>query len=61
MLKDYGVWGPKTLFGRNYMGIIRSTFLIDAEGRIARVWRNVRLAGHVDEVLEAAQALSRTG
>lgn len=61
MLKDYGVWGPKTLFGRNYMGIIRSTFLIDAEGRIARVWRNVRLAGHVEEVLGAAQALSRTG
>ena len=58
MLKDYGVWGPKTLFGRNYMGIIRSTFLIDAKGRISHIWRNVRIAGHVDEVLEAAKAVS---
>ena len=53
----YGVWKEKTLYGRTSMGIERSTFLIDAEGRIARVWRKVRVPGHVDAVLEAVQAL----
>lgn len=53
----YGVWGEKTMFGRKYMGVIRSTFLIDRDGKIARVWRKVRVPGHAEEVLEAAKAL----
>ena len=53
----YGSWVEKSNYGRSYMGIDRSTFLIDADGRIARVWRNVKVPGHVDKVLEAAKAL----
>lgn len=53
----YGTWGEKSMYGRKYMGIDRSTFLIDAEGRIARIWRKVKVPGHVDEVLAAAKAL----
>ena len=55
--EDYGVWKEKVNYGRRYMGIERSTFLIDAGGRIARVWRKVRVPGHVAEVLAAVQAL----
>ncbi len=55
--EDYGVWKEKVNYGRRYMGIERSTFLIDAEGRIARIWRKVRVAGHVEDVLEAVRAL----
>ncbi len=47
----------KKLYGKEHLGIERSTFLIDAEGRLAREWRGVKVKGHVDEVLEAAQAL----
>jgi len=53
----YGVWKEKMNYGKTYMGIERSTFLIGADGRIARVWRKVKVAGHVDEVLQAVQAL----
>jgi thioredoxin-dependent peroxiredoxin len=49
----YGAWGKKSLYGRQYMGILRSTFLIDATGRIARVWPRVRPKGHAADVLEA--------
>ena len=45
------------MYGRKYMGIERSTFLVDAQGRLARIWRKVKVAGHAQEVLEAAQAL----
>jgi peroxiredoxin Q/BCP len=55
--EDYGVWVEKNMYGRKSMGIERSTFLIDAEGRIARVWRKVKVDGHVAEVLAAVQAL----
>jgi peroxiredoxin Q/BCP len=55
--EDYGVWKEKNMYGKTYMGIERSTFLIDAEGKIARVWRTVKVPGHVDEVLEAVRAL----
>lgn len=55
--EDYGVWVEKSMYGRSYMGIDRSTFMIDAEGRIARIWRKVKVDGHVAEVLAAAQAL----
>jgi len=53
----YGVWVEKMNYGRKYMGIERSTFLIDEKGKIAQVWRKVRVKGHVDAVLEAAQVL----
>lgn len=53
----YGVWQEKKLYGRTFMGIVRTTFLIDREGRIAQVWPKVKVAGHVEEVLRAAQDL----
>jgi thioredoxin-dependent peroxiredoxin len=52
-----GVWGEKSLYGRLFMGMHRTTYLIDAEGRIARVWRKVKVKGHAQEVLEAAREL----
>ena len=52
----YGVWVEKTLYGRTYMGVERATFLIDDQGRLARIWRKVRVPGHVDEVLQALKA-----
>jgi peroxiredoxin Q/BCP len=57
MLEAYGAWGEKSMYGRKYMGVFRKTFLVDPEGRIARVWPNVRVAGHAAEVLEAARSL----
>ena len=57
MLKAYGVWGEKSMYGRTFMGIVRTTFLIGPTGRIARLWPKVRVPGHADEVLEAAKAL----
>lgn len=57
MLERYGVWIEKILYGRKYMGIDRSTFLIDRTGVIRRIWRKVRVPGHVDEVLGAVNAL----
>jgi thioredoxin-dependent peroxiredoxin len=56
-LEVYGVWREKQMYGRKFMGIVRSTFLIDPEGRIARVWRNVKVPGHAEEVLAVAQDL----
>jgi len=51
VLEAYGAWGKKKNYGREYYGTIRSTFLIDPEGRIVRIWKKVRVNGHVDEVL----------
>jgi thioredoxin-dependent peroxiredoxin len=53
----YGTWVEKSMYGRKYMGIERSTFLVDAKGKIAKVWRKVSVAGHAAEVMEAAKAL----
>ena len=53
----YGTWVEKNMYGRKYMGIERATFLIDGEGKIARIWRKVKVKGHVEEVLEAVKAL----
>ena len=53
----YGVWQMKKNYGREYMGVVRSTFLIDEVGQISEAWFNVRVKGHVDKVLEAAQVL----
>ena len=53
----YGLWIEKSLYGRKYMGVDRSTFLIGPDGRIARTWRSVRVKGHAEEVLAAAKRL----
>ena len=53
----FGVWRQKQMFGRAYTGMVRSTFLIDGAGRVARVWSPVRVKGHVEAVLAAAKAL----
>jgi len=55
--EDYGVWLEKSMYGKTYMGIERTTVLIDAAGRVARVWNKVSVKGHADEVLAAVQAL----
>ncbi|MCE7997654.1 MAG: thioredoxin-dependent thiol peroxidase [Rhodobiaceae bacterium] len=57
MLEKYGVWQEKKLYGKVFMGIVRSTILINAEGKIVKIWPKVRVKGHADEVLEAAKAL----
>ena len=57
MLEAYGVWGEKSMYGRKFMGIVRTTVLVGPNGRIARLWRNVKVDGHADEVLTAAQNL----
>ena len=57
MLEAYGVWGQKSMFGKTYMGVNRTTFLIGPEGRIAKIWPKVKVPGHAKEVLEAAKAL----
>jgi len=54
----YGTWVEKSMYGRKYMGIERSTFLIDGKGVIRNVWRKVKVPGHADEVLKAAEALT---
>lgn len=57
VLEKYGVWVQKQMYGRKYMGVERSTFLIDKTGKIARIWRKVKVPGHVDEVLGAVKEL----
>jgi len=57
MLEAYGVWGEKSMYGRKYMGTFRTTFLIAPDGRVAKVWENVKVAGHAEDVLAAAKAL----
>ena len=57
MLEAYGVWGEKSLYGRKFMGITRSTFLIGKDGKVARVWPKVKVDGHVDEVRRALAEL----
>ncbi|MBC7985460.1 MAG: peroxiredoxin [Sphingomonadaceae bacterium] len=56
----FGVWVEKSMYGRKYMGIQRATFLIDSDGRVARVWPTVRVAGHAAEALEAIRSLGRS-
>lgn len=57
VLEAFGVWVEKSMYGRKYMGVERSTFLIGADGRIAKIWRKVKVPGHAEAVLAAAQAL----
>ncbi|MBN9025475.1 MULTISPECIES: thioredoxin-dependent thiol peroxidase [Kaistia] len=56
MLESYGVWAEKSMFGHKYMGVVRTTYLIDRDGRIVQVWDKVKVKGHVDEVLAAARS-----
>jgi peroxiredoxin Q/BCP len=57
MLETYGIWGKKSMYGKTFHGILRTTVLIGADGRIQRIWRNVKVDGHADEVLAAVRAL----
>jgi peroxiredoxin Q/BCP len=55
--EKYGVWQQKSLYGRKFMGNVRTTYLIDRDGKVARRWDNVKVDGHADQVLEAVKAL----
>ena len=57
MLEAYGAWGEKSMYGRTYLGVVRSTFLIDRDGTIVRIWPKVKVQGHAEEVLAAVRAL----
>jgi peroxiredoxin Q/BCP len=57
MLEAYGVWGEKSMYGKTFQGIFRTTVLVGEDGRIIRIWRNVKVDGHADEVLAAVRAL----
>lgn len=57
VLNAYGVWVEKSMYGRKFMGVARTTFLIGPDGRIARIWPKVKIPGHAQEVLEAAKGL----
>ncbi|MGY4624749.1 peroxiredoxin [Bradyrhizobium sp. USDA 4486] len=57
MLEAYGAWGEKSMYGKSFAGILRTTILIGSDGKIARIWRNVRVDGHAEQVLEAARSL----
>jgi len=57
LVEALGAWVEKSMYGKKYMGIDRSTFLVGKDGKIVKIWRNVKVPGHVDEVLKAAQSL----
>ncbi|WP_314950660.1 peroxiredoxin [Bradyrhizobium cosmicum] len=57
MLEAYGAWGEKSMYGKSFLGILRTTVLVGADGKVAKIWRNVRVDGHADQVLEAARSL----
>jgi peroxiredoxin Q/BCP len=57
MLNAYGVWAEKSMYGRTYMGILRNTYLIGPDGKIAQIWEKVKVKGHAEEVLAAAKDL----
>ena len=57
VLEAFGVWAEKSLYGRKYMGILRNTYLIGPDGKVAQVWEKVKVAGHAQAVLDAAKAL----
>lgn len=57
MLEAYGAWGEKSMYGRTFQGVLRTTVLIGKNGKVAKIWRGVKVDGHADEVLGAAQAL----
>ncbi len=58
VLEAYGAWGKKRMYGREYYGVIRTTYLIDPEGKVAKVWKNVKVKGHPESVLEEVKRLT---
>jgi len=58
-IRSYGAWGKKTLYGKEYEGIVRSTYLIDPEGRVRWIWSPVKVAGHVEEVLKTLRLVKK--
>lgn len=52
MLNDYGVWQEKSMYGRKYMGVVRTTFIIDEKGKIEKIYEKVKVPGHIDEILQ---------
>jgi len=60
-IKAYGAWGKKKMYGKEYEGIVRSTFLIDPAGMVRSVWPSVKVAGHAEEVLEALRRARKEG
>jgi peroxiredoxin Q/BCP len=58
VVEAFGTWVEKSMYGKTYMGIDRATFLVGSDGRVAKVWRGVKVPGHVEEVLEAARGLA---
>jgi len=61
VLKKYGAWGKKKMYGKEVEGTIRTTFLIDPNGQLRKIWRNVKVDGHVDQVFEALKELIKEG
>jgi peroxiredoxin Q/BCP len=59
VVEAFGSWVEKSMYGKKYMGVDRSTFLVGADGRVIRAWRGVKVPGHVEEVLEAAKSATR--
>lgn len=59
--EQYGVWGEKSMMGKRYWGVVRTTFIIDEQGRVAKVFPNVKVQGHSAEVLAALKQLTETG
>jgi peroxiredoxin Q/BCP len=57
MLEAYGAWGEKSMYGKTFHGVVRTTVLIDADGQVARIWRSVKVDGHAEAVLAAARDL----
>ena len=57
MLEAYGAWGEKSMYGRSFLGILRTTVLIGKDGKVVKIWRNVRVDGHADDVLASAQSI----
>jgi len=57
VIKKYGVWGKKSFLGKEFMGVIRTTFLINSKGKIHKIWNNVRVKDHAKEVFEEAKSL----
>jgi thioredoxin-dependent peroxiredoxin len=57
MLQAYGAWGEKSMYGKTFLGILRTTVLVGADGKVARIWRSVRVDGHAEDVLAAATSL----
>ncbi|HMB20998.1 MAG TPA: thioredoxin-dependent thiol peroxidase [Spirochaetota bacterium] len=57
VLQQYGAWGTKKMYGKEYQGVIRTTCLVDPDGKIAKVWNNVKVNGHVNEVMDTVKSL----